>query len=267
MNTGLEPRRKELLRGVIEIRGILGEAVEELGTRIVGGQWAPGETIPTEAELCQMLGVSRSVVREAFRILGAKGLIRSRTSDGTRVLPRNEWRLLDPDVMQWRIAAGDTNALLLDLVKVRDVIEPGAVFAATRNADADDRARVQKAWEAKDALLKEQDPDPADQRERFIETDLGFHRALWHAVDSDLLCQLYTVIESVLRLAFDVQMRARGYETELTGMDESHELHRIVYGRFIAGDAEGAEAAMRELISRAKDDVAAGMALLEQVSG
>ncbi len=267
MNTGLVQLRKEALRGVIEIRGILGEAVSELGARIVGGQWAPGESIPTEAELCEMLGVSRSVVREAFRILGAKGLIRSRTSDGTRVLPRAEWRLLDPDVMQWRIAAGDTNTLLRDLQKVRDVIEPGAVFVATRNADDDDRARVRQAWETKDALLRERDPDPTDQRERFIETDLGFHRALWLAVDSDLLFQLYTVIESVLRLSFDVQMRARGYETELTGMDESHEMHRVVYDRFMDGDAEGAEAAMRELISRAKNDAGKGMAMIEQHNG
>ena len=265
MNTGLGQRRKESLSGVIEIRGILGEAVAELGARIVGGQWAPGNAIPTEAELCQMLGVSRSVIREAFRILGAKGLIRSRTSDGTRVLPRSEWRLLDPDVMQWRIAAGDTDSLLCDLLKVRDIIEPGMVYAATKNADDKAREIVTEAWETKDALLKEPDPDPADQRERFIETDLGFHRALWFAVDSGLLSQLYTVIESVLRLSFDVQMRARGYETEQTGMEESHELHRVVYDRFMAGDAEGAEAAMRELVSRAKNDAGKGMEVLKQL--
>ncbi len=96
------------LAGVIELRGILGAAVSNLGTRIVGGEWAPGETVSKEADLVEELGVSRSVIRESFRVLGAKGLIRSRTSDGTRVQPRSEWRLLDPDVIDWRIKAGNT---------------------------------------------------------------------------------------------------------------------------------------------------------------
>lgn len=267
MSSDLGKRRMEALHGVIEIRGILGGAVSDLGTRIVGGQWAPGDPIPTEAELCQMLGVSRSVVREAFRILGAKGLIRSRTSDGTRVLPRAEWRLLDPDVMQWRIAAGDTISLLRDLLKLRAVFEPGMVYAATKNADENARARVTAAWHAKDAVTSERDVDPVDHRERFIEVDVQFHRAMLLAVDSDLLGQLFTVIESVLRLSLDVQMRALGYDKDLTGVDEGHELHRLVYERFMAGDAEGAEAAMRDLVRRAAVEANAGIAMLEQSGG
>ncbi len=267
VSTDFGLQKREVLRGVIEVRGILGQAVSELGTRIVGGLWAPGEPIPTEAELCQLLGVSRSVVREAFRILGAKGLIRSRTSDGTRVLPRADWRLLDPDVMQWRIAAGETNTLLRDLLKLRDVLEPGMVYAATRNADDDARARVEEAWQVKDAFTREQTTDSLDQRERYIQADIDFHRSLLLAVDSELLHQLFTVIESVLRLSLDVQMRARGYEIQITGMDESHALHRLVFERFMARDAEGAEAAMRELIGHAKSDANQGMTLIEQHDG
>ncbi|WP_051631332.1 FadR/GntR family transcriptional regulator [Afifella pfennigii] len=265
MKTDITPRRRSALRdkdhlaGVIQFRGILGEAVAELGQRIVGGEWQPGEALPREADLTESLGVSRSVIREAVRILGAKGLLRSRTSDGTRVTPRSEWRLLDPDVMDWRIRSGDTTSLLEELLRVRLVLEPGIVHAATQMADAAARSRIRAAWEAKVEVFTTPDPDYAERRRRFIETDLEFHRAFLAAVDSQLLLQLFSVIEAALGLLIDVQMRARGYETEMIGMEESHELHAAVFAEFERGDADAAGAAMRRLIERAIGDAREGL--------
>jgi GntR family transcriptional regulator, galactonate operon transcriptional repressor len=247
-------RKPDTLGGVIEVRGILGAAVAELGTRIVGGVWAPGEAIPKEADLCDDMGVSRSVIREAFRIIGAKGLIRSRTSDGTRVLPRGEWRLLDPDVMDWRIKAGDTVALLHDLLRVRLVLEPGVVHTATLVATDDSRARIHRAWEIKEHVYRTPNPDYAERRARFISADLEFHRAFLAAVDSDLLSQLFAVIEAALGLLLDLQMAARGYTVRMIGMEESQELHAAVFAEFERGDAEAAQTAMRRLIERAIRD-------------
>jgi GntR family transcriptional regulator, galactonate operon transcriptional repressor len=251
------------LAGVIEVRGVLGEAVSALGTRILGGEWAPGEGIPKEADLCIALGVSRSVIREAFRILGAKGLIRSRTSDGTRVQARSEWRLLDPDVMNWRINAGDTKSLLQDLLKVRLVLEPGVVYTATLTADDAARARISAAWAWKEQEFRTPDANYAERRQRFIDADLEFHRAFLTAVNSDLLSQLFAVIEAALGLLLDLQMRARGYTTEMIGMDESQELHAAVFAAFEARDPQEAEAAMRRLIERAIKDAHQGFQALE----
>ena len=251
---------QEPLGGVIPFRGVLGEVVAELGQRIVGGEWGPGEAIPREADLSAELGVSRSILREAFRILGAKGLIRSRTSDGTRVLPRAEWRLLDPDVMDWRIRAGDTRDLLLELLRVRAVLEPGVVREATLACPPEARARIRAAWEAKVAVYEREDPDLAERRRRFIETDLEFHRAFLAAVESPLLGQLFNVIEAALTLLFDLQMRARGYETEMIGKEDGHRHHAEVIVAWEAGDARGAEEAMRRLIARAMEDAVAGLA-------
>lgn len=258
-----QTRRAEGLAGVIEVRGILGQAVAELGRRIVGGDWAPGEGIPKEIDLCVEMGVSRTVIREAFRILGAKGLIRSRTSDGTRVLPRSEWRLLDPDVMDWRIKAGDSRALLQDLLTVRLVLEPGVVHLATLAASEAARERVRAAMEWKREVYRTPDADYALRRARFIEADLEFHRALLLAVESDLLAQLFAVIEAALGLLLDLQMKAVGYRTEMVGMEESHELHEAVYLEFARGDAAAAEAAMRRLIERAIRDAHKGLASAE----
>ncbi len=259
-----KPYSNDGLAGVIEVRGVLGSAVSALGTRIVGGEWAPGESIPKETDLCDEMGVSRSVVREAFRILGAKGLIRSRTSDGTRVQARSEWRLLDPDVMNWRIKAGDTRSLLRDLLKVRLVLEPGVVYTATLTASDASRDRIRGAWEWKQQEFRTSDPNYAERRQRFINADLEFHRAFLAAVDSDLLSQLFAVIEAALGLLLDLQMRARGYTTEMIGMDESQKLHAAVFDAFERRDPEAAQIAMRHLIARAINDANEGFAILDR---
>ena len=259
-----DSRRAAGLGGVIVVRGILGQAVSDLGTRILGGEWLPGEAIPKEADLCVEMGVSRSVVREAFRILGAKGLIRSRTSDGTRVQARSEWRLLDPDVMNWRIKAGDTKSLLQDLLKVRLVLEPGVVYTATQMASDTARDRIRAAWAWKEQEFRTPDPNYAERRQRFIDADLEFHRAFLAAVQSDLLSQLFAVIEAALGLLLDLQMRARGYTTEMIGMEESQELHAAVFMAFERRDPETAQAAMHQLIARAIKDANEGFAILDR---
>lgn len=248
------------LVGVIEFRGVLGRTVANLGQRVVGGDWAPGEAIPTEAEISEELGVSRSVVRESFRILGAKGLIRSRTSDGTRVLPRADWRLLDPDVMDWRIKAGDRRDLLLDLLRVRLVLEPGVVREATLSASAAAHARIRAAWAAKVEVFDRPDPDLAARRRRFIETDLEFHRAFLAAAESPLLGQLFNVIEAALTLLFDLQMQARGFEQGMVGMQDGHALHAAVMAAYEARDPDAAAAAMRVLLGRSRLDAEEGFA-------
>lgn len=252
------------LSGRIEVRGILGSAVNELGLRIAGGVWPVGEVISREADLVEDLRVSRSVVREAVRIISAKGMLRSRTSDGTRVQQRSKWRLLDPDVMEWCIQAGDRKSLLSDLLQLRLVLEPGVARTATELATEEQRAEVERAWQAKVAVFKDADLPSDLRRHEFIKTDLDFHRSLIACVSSELLDQLFGVIEAALGLLLDLQMRARGYTSEMIGMGESHELHEAVFDAFAARDPNRAEAAMRKLIQRAIDDAIAGFRLLEK---
>jgi DNA-binding FadR family transcriptional regulator len=83
-------------------RGLHGRVIRELGLRIVGGALPPGSSLPNEDELGAELGVSRTVVREAVKVLLAKGLVEVRPRTGTRVRPRRSWHLLDPDVVAWQ---------------------------------------------------------------------------------------------------------------------------------------------------------------------
>lgn len=251
------------LRGVIEVRGVLGAVVQSLGCRIIGGEWAEGGLLPIEADLAKELKVSRSVIREAMRILGAKGLIRSRTSDGTRVLPRASWRLLDPDVMDWHIQAGDHRVLLRELLRMRMVLEPGVAYTATLLATPEHRERVRQAWLAKVALEAETSLSLEEKYRRFVQTDLEFHRLFFVAAGAELLQQLFSIIEAALELLFRLQASAKGYPVELLGTKESLAAHEAVYDAFMAGDAPAAERAMRALVASAADDAEAGFKLLE----
>lgn len=256
--------RQTPIAGVTEIRGILGLAVSNLGARIVGGEWGIGEVIAKESDLIEELGVGRSVVREACRILSAKGLIRSRTSDGTRVLPRERWRLLDPDVMDWRIQAGQREDLLRDLLNFRLVFEPGIAYSATLLADVEQQEVITRAWQAKEAAYHDTDSEPEQRRRAIIETDVAFHQAFASAVNSDLMNQLFAVISSALELLFDHQIRARGYAQTTAEMDNSHELHARVYRAFMDRNPAAAEAAMRVLIGCAIEDAELGFAQIAQ---
>jgi len=260
MDTG--PR---VIAGLMNVRGILGEVVRELGCKIVGGTWQPGDILPIEADMVEQMQVSRSVVREAIRILNAKGLVRSRQMEGTKVMPRAQWRLLDADVMQWRIRASDRRVLLKDLMQVRLVLEPGVVWAATRLGTPESRQRIHDAWRRREDVLAGVDVIPSEHRARFIEADLEFHRAFLAAAGSEMLEQLYSVIEAALTLLIDIQMRARGSVTSVVGMDESTAMHAAVYNAFCAGDADEAERATRILIGRAIRDANEGLALPELV--
>jgi len=251
------------LGGLMDVRGILGGVVNELGCRIVSGEWKSGEILPTEAQLIAQLKVSRSVVREAMRILNAKGLVRSRQMEGTKVMPRSDWRLLDPDLIQWRMQSGDRKALLNDLLHVRLALEPGVARMATQNPSPLARSRIDNAWRSKLAVVADNGGSRQEQRSRFILADLEFHRAFLAAAESEILAQLFAVIEAALGLLIDLQMRARGSTTELVGMEDSLDLHAKVYEAFANGDANRAEAAMRLLVERAILDAKEGFQLLE----
>ena len=111
-----------------------------IGTRIVSGEFAPGDSLPIENELCLAYGVSRSTIREAVKDLAAKRLIEVAPKVGTRVLPFDSWNLLDPDVLSWRLNAQFDRRIVEDLYEMRQCFEPRACFLAARDGTVSDLA-------------------------------------------------------------------------------------------------------------------------------
>jgi len=232
------------------VRGLHGHAVEQLGREIVAGTRKPGEMLDPE-RLVDELGVSRTVVREALRVLTAKGLVAARPKVGTYVRERADWRMLDPELLRWRYETATDFAYLDSLAEVRRIIEPaGAALAARRRTDAD-LATMREALELMERAHADRDSDAA------VAADLLFHRTLLAAAHNELLEQMEMVIAAGLRVR-DRLVHGR------PDWDDATPDHRAVYAAVAAGDAAGARDRMVELLERGVRDAATARAERER---
>jgi DNA-binding FadR family transcriptional regulator len=172
--------------------------VRDLGMRIVGGKLKPGERLPSEAELLARYDVSRPVLREATRVLTAKGLVLSRQRAGAIVRARNEWHLLDPDVLYWFIQAHPQKDFVETLLTVRRVFEPAAAALAARAASEDCLRGIADAYASMEA---------ATTSEELLEPDLAFHRRIAEATNNDLLAYIGNMLSMALRESIKLSSR------------------------------------------------------------
>src|SRR5688572_5540598 len=128
-------------------RGLHGRVIDDLGRRIISGEFVAGAPLPGQEECCALLGVSRSVLREALRVLAAKGLVDARPKAGTFVRPRVAWNSLDPDVLDWRLATAEFDKVMDELYELRQMVEPTAAFLAASKAKLVDFQRMAEAYE------------------------------------------------------------------------------------------------------------------------
>lgn len=222
-------------------RGLHGRLVQTLGARIVSGEWPPGATLPTEAQLVGEFGSSRSSVREAVKVLTAKGLVQARTRTGTVVQPQASWNLLDPEVLAWRYDGSPSNGQLDDLAGLRVALEPEAARLAASARNRRPVAEIRAAYERMAATLA--DPD------EFIGHDLAFHRAVVQASGNQLLLQL----NDLLFLAFEAarQVHTRNVRRNRRTLPD----HLAVVEAIETRQGESAAALMRSLVEGAQHDI------------
>jgi len=229
------------IRSATVIKNAHGQAVDRIGGAIVAGRYAVGATLPAEPLLCDELGVSRTVVREAVKSLAAKGLLVAGPKVGTRVLPSDNWNWFDPDVVAWQTHAGLTREFLRDLQELRRVIEPAAVRMAAERATARDLAEIEAAYAGmKDAIEHGGD---------YVASDLRFHQGLLRAGGNRMMVQMSKAIGALLRTSFEVSTSL------LDGPASSLPLHRAVLDAVIAHKPGPAERASLKLIDSAHDDI------------
>ncbi|WP_222854024.1 FadR/GntR family transcriptional regulator [Fodinicola acaciae] len=208
-----------------------------MARRILSGQLPEGATLDIAA-LQAELDVSLTVIREALRVLAAKGMVDARPKRGTYVRPRADWSLLDGDLLRWRFGPRPQPGLFQDLHDLREIVEPGAAkLAALRRTDADLRALEEKLGQMAAAT------DPAGA----VEADLAFHRALLAATHNELLVRLEVVIETGLA------ERDRIVHGAL--VDDPVPSHRAVVDAIRAADPEAAAGAVLRLLVKAAEDV------------
>jgi GntR family galactonate operon transcriptional repressor len=225
-------------------RGLHGAVVHEIGVRIVEGVLEPGATLPDNGFLAES-EVSRTVVREAVKVLAAKGLVESRPKVGTRVRPRRDWNLLDPDVLAWQIEAGPDSGFLDQALELRRMIEPAAARLAAERAND---AQIAALYEATEAMAA-----AGDDLDAFMEPDLRFHRLMLEACRNELLEHMNEVFTAVLRTVFAYSSASsREYP-------RSARRHLAIVKAIETRDADAAEQAVLRLIDDTKRSLASAL--------
>lgn len=213
------------------------ELVEKIGGRIVRGETPPGGSLPIEADLVKEYEASRTVVREAIKMLTAKGLVGSRPRRGTYVEPEANWNILDPDVLRWTLQRRFSFELMRDFLVVREGIEPKAAAAAALTQDKEAIADI--------ASKLDDMREAANGRMDSLESDIAFHIAILHASGNRFFVQFSHVIETALRFSIRLTNSQKGVETASVAD------HEAIYKAIESGDAERAEAVAQELLTEA----------------
>ena len=223
------------------IKNVHGTTVDLLGHAIISGRYAVGSSLPPEPLLCEQLGVSRTVVREAVKSLVAKGLIITGPKLGTRVLPEDQWNWFDPDVISWQSQLGLTHEFLKDLQDLRRVVEPAAVRMAAERATAQDIADIEDAFAGMNKAVHEGGD--------YVTFDLRFHQGLLRASHNRMLIQMSKALGALLRTSFEIST------SKQDGPKSSLSMHREVLDAVIAQQPDRAEKAILKLIDGARDDI------------
>jgi DNA-binding FadR family transcriptional regulator len=209
-------------------------AAEQIGLRILRGEYAPGDVLPNEAEWCKRLRMSRSVVREAMKMLNAKGLVSSRPKVGTRVEPRERWNLLDRDVLLWYAATSGRKGMLVSLQQMRRIFEPEAAALAALHRDEDQLSAISLACRGM---------GEAKTLEAFIESDVRFHLAILTAAGNEFLVPFGLLVESALATLFDYVTRKFGT------LRHAQSLHEDIEKAIRERRPEAARRAVRRLLA------------------
>jgi DNA-binding FadR family transcriptional regulator len=203
--------------------------LDALGRAIVTGEW-DGRRFPTEADLAKDHRVSRSVTREAVKMLTAKGLVTARPRTGTTVQPQSSWNLFDPDVLRWLLERKFSLDLLRQFNELRAAIEPAAAALAAQGGAF---GAIEAGFERMVAAEQGQD-DPLD-------SDIAFHVAVLNACGNPFYMQFRDVVATALRTSIR-------FTNNIVGHTASLPAHGAVLDAIRAGRPKEAHAAMARIV-------------------
>ncbi len=238
-NTRLKPKAREATRSV----SVVDRLVSALGRNIAGGVWKPEETLPTEPELAHRFGAGRNAVREAVKILAAKGFVRTERRAGTIVRPEFCWNLLDPEVLSWMLTAlANRDNLLDELSELRSIIEPTVAALAATHASAMETLQIFETYDQMEKI--------PDEMQNVIDVDVAFHELLFEATHNRLLIALVPAFSLLLRTNFEISIRAGKPATR--NLKEHRQIAEAVSRR----DPNGAMRATRKLLTKSAAELA-----------
>ncbi len=218
---------------------IYDDLLDQLGQRICGGVYAAHEVLRTD-DLAAEFDLSRTVIREALKVIESMGLIRARRSLGLVVMPQADWHVFDPRVIRWRMAGPDRMNQLRSLTQLRQTIEPVATrFAALHASDA----QRQQIVELADLMME---TGEKGDLAAFLAHDIDFHALLLEASGNEMFRAISTSVAAVLKGRTEHKLMPTKPKPE------SLALHKLVAVSVANGDSATAEAAMQTLMNEVR---------------
>jgi DNA-binding FadR family transcriptional regulator len=221
-----------------ETQKLHGAVVEQWGSEIVRGVLAAGHCIAADRAAAG-LGVSRTVVREAVRVLESMGLVEARRRVGITVLPESRWNPFNPQVLRWRLAGPARMEHLRSLSELRDAVEPMAARLAAQRATSAQLDALTAAVTGMSTNARTANSGA------YLAADAAFHTTLLEAAGNPMFAWLTSVVVAVLEGRTEHALMPQVADTEAL------RLHQVVATAIQAGDATAAETAMRAIISNA----------------
>lgn len=217
----------------------VGEQVMSHFTQLItDGTWGAGEVLPTEGELAQQFGVSRTVIRECVRVLVSRGMLDVRQGRGTIVTAPDSWNVTEPLTLLIRA----DRASLLNWLEVRTIMELETARLAAARADEQDRVALQAAL----ARVC----DVTQQPDSYVEADIALHLTIGQAGHNPQLHLMLQPLVQPLRVELHETVRIA------TATAAATREHTAIVERILAGDGEGARAAMLLHLRRVADEIA-----------
>ena len=228
--------------GVYVERNVYAYIAHKLGSEIVAGAFPPGTLLPNEAEMRSRFAVSRTALREAYSVLAAKGLILPRPKIGTRVRPKADWNMLDPEVLTWHLEAVPNEEFISELYTLRHMIEPAAAALA---AVAPSQATIEQIGTAFADMVRCKDGEGD-----LISADLRYHLGILNATGNHFLgafgSLIYAALFSTFKLSWEGAARIR---------DERLQQHGAVFEAIRDKKPELARKRMDALLTDSLGDV------------
>ena len=215
--------------------GAVKDTVERLGHKIALGDYPVGDVLPKEDELVASLHVSRTVIREAVKVLCGKGLVRTARRYGSRVNPFTDWNLLDPDVIRWHTPnCPMTPTIHADAMQLRSIFEPEAAALAALHGSRDQHDRILQAARSINADFGET---------AMIGAVFAFHSTILQATGNLMLAHFQNLIHAIL-------VSSRGTADTVLPCDTTQTEHHIAVAKAIRShDPDIAKQRMRDLLA------------------
>ncbi|MBD2800571.1 FadR family transcriptional regulator [Xenorhabdus sp. 42] len=196
---------------------------EQIGQRILSGEYIAGSILPGEMELTKLFDVSRTAVREAIKILIAKGMLLSRPKAGTHIMPANHWNFLDQDLLKWWITPNNINEVMAHFQRLRLIIEPQVCFYAAMNASPRQKQTMSSLIKRMYALAKR------FNREKWIEADKQLHYTIYQSCGNPFLGSFVNLFQSIYQYYV---------EEIILSKNERLAAHKTIVGAIIDGKSQ-----------------------------